>query len=136
MAANHTYNTTQYPGYFLLTQNGTLLNPFHQNAYLASFQFAIAVIGIPLNAILASAVLRAPELRSEPRNTFLLVVIFSSLSAFVPSLMDAAYVVFSSLHDATEYCEVYMMIVGSPPRLMQATYFHLHIRSVRNLKNG
>jgi len=122
MAENHN-NSTQYPGYFLLTKNGTLLNPFHQNIYLASVQFAIAVIGIPLNVILASAVLRAPELRSEPRNIFLLGVIFSSLSAFAPSLMDAAYVVFSSLHDATEFCEAYMMIVGISPRLMLSTTF-------------
>ena len=101
MVENHN-NTTQCPGLFLLTKNGTLLNPFHQHVELASVQCAIAVIGIPFNVIPASAVVRAPELRSDTRNIFLLGVIFASLSAFAPSLMDAAYVVFSALHDASE----------------------------------
>ena len=90
--ADNRNNTTNYPGYFLTNRNGTLLTPFHQNVYLGSFQFTTAVIGIPLNLILASAVLRSPELRSEPRN-ILLGVIFSSLSAFAISFMDVTYAV-------------------------------------------
>ncbi len=95
----------------------TLLTPFHQNVYLASFQLVIAMIGIPLNVILASVVL------SEPRNIFLLGVIFSSLSGFVLSFKDVTYVFFSSVQKDTEFCEAYMVLSGIPPTPMLSSTF-------------
>ncbi|XP_046447438.1 uncharacterized protein LOC124196407 [Daphnia pulex] len=80
------------------------------NVFIMFAHFICCVIGIPLNVFIASVIVSMRRLRSKPRNILLLGLILSDLSAFVPVLMEFAYLHFPSL----ELCRTYVAISGLP----------------------
>ena len=72
--------------------------------------FVCCVIGIPLNVFIVSVIVSMRRLRSKPRNILLLGLILSNLSAFLPVLMEFAYLHFPSL----ALCKTYVAISGLP----------------------
>jgi dopamine receptor D1 len=80
------------------------------NVFIMIAHFICCVIGIPLNVFIASVIVSMRRLRSKPRNILLLGLILSDLSAFVPVLMEFAYLHFPSL----ELCRTYVAISGLP----------------------
>ena len=96
-------------------QNGTgdsILNisAIQINVFVMIAHFVCCVIGIPLNVFIASVIVSMRRLRSKPRNILLLGLILSNLSAFVPVLMEFAYLHFPSL----ALCKTYVAISGLP----------------------
>lgn len=122
-------NTIQYPGYFLMTQNGTLLTPFHHNVYFGSF-LQLLLLSVFSNCFDWGPFQRDPSFSGPRKIIFLLGVIFSSLLAFALSSMDITYVFFVPIQKDTEFCEAYIAVSGIPPRLMQAATFISIFRSV------
>jgi len=112
-----------FPGNFILLPNGNPRNPFHQNIKLANFQTTLALFAIPLNLILITAILHNPELRSKPRNVFLISVILSDLSAIVESLIEVGHIFFPMESDeaSDHVCKVYMAISRIPEILILVT---------------
>ena len=96
--------------------DGRLRNPFHQNTNLTTLQITLSSIAIPLNLILLSAILGKHELRSRPRNIFLISVILSDLSAFVQSLIEVGEVFLPKESEETKdlVYKVYMAYSGIP----------------------
>lgn len=80
------------------------------NVFIMIAHFICCVIGIPLNVFIASVIVSMRRLRSKPRNILLLGLILSDLSAFVPVLIEFAYLHFPSL----ELCQTYVAISGLP----------------------
>lgn len=76
----------RYP--LVVSVDGSLRCPMHNDTYLAVAQIAFASVGIPLNSFMAFVILRLKRLRSKPRNIFLLGIIISNLSTFLPASFE------------------------------------------------
>ncbi len=115
-SSNQSANFSDFPGYFIRMDDGRLKNPFHQNTNLTTLQITISSIAIPLNLILIFAILSKRELRSKPRNIFLISVILSDLSAFVQSLIEVGEVFLPKESEEAKdlVCKVYMAYSGIP----------------------
>lgn len=90
--------------------DGKRQTPSYTNVTITVFQITCCTIGIPLNSLLAYAIIRVNRLRSKSRNIFLLGLIMSNLISFIPALIKVAYTY--SLND--QICQIYVAVVGLP----------------------
>lgn len=114
--SNQSDGISDYPGYFIRMDDGKLKSPFHQNLNLTALQITVSSVAIPLNLLLMFAILSKHELRSKPRNIFLISVISSDLSAFILSLIEVGEVFLpkESEEAKDQVCKVYMAYSGIP----------------------
>ncbi|EFX73285.1 hypothetical protein DAPPUDRAFT_109997 [Daphnia pulex] len=103
-------------GETVLTETGDVFNPVHldDTAY-AIAQFVCCLVGIPLNLSIAITLIRHRRLRQKPRNIFLLGIIWSNLSFFIPAIIKLIYWGF---YPVESLCRVYVALVGVPQGLL------------------
>lgn len=75
----------------VFTKDGMVKTAPNQDFALIVFKIICSVIGIPLNILVALTLLRKRTLRKKPRNVYLLAIIFSNLTAFLPALLEVIY---------------------------------------------
>lgn len=119
-------NHSDFPGYFIRANDGRLKCPFHHDINLTAFQITNASIAVPLNLVLLSAILSKHELRSRPRNIFLISVILSHFLAFSQSLMEVSEVFLPMEREEgqgakDQVCKIYMFLSGTPEVLTLVT---------------
>jgi hypothetical protein len=103
-------------GETVLTQTGDVFNPVNlDDTKYAIAQFACCLIGIPLNISIAITLIRHRRLRKKPRNIFLLAIILSNLSFFIPTVIKLIYWGF---YPVEPLCRVYVALVGVPHGLL------------------
>lgn len=71
--------------------DGQMKSPIDRDLVLIIFKLLCSIIGIPLNGLMAVAVLRLRRLHSKPRNIFLMGITVSNLLAFVPPILEIIY---------------------------------------------
>lgn len=104
-------NTSSQHEGIILTKNGEKLNPMNLiNFFLIVTKLICSLIGIPLNVLIAIAIIRLRRLHSKPRHIFLLGIILADLYAFVPIIIQLTYwnIPIESV------CEAYVAVVGLP----------------------
>ena len=94
----------------VVASNGATQNPIHLNGFVMVFNLICCIFGLPLNAFVAFLIIYMRRLRSKVRNIFLLGLVFSNMSAFIPVLIEFAYLHFPS----DSLCRSYVAIVGLP----------------------
>jgi hypothetical protein len=99
----------------VLTQSGDIFNPVQIDTLLTVLNFSCCLIGIPLNLSIAVTIIRLRRLHRKPRNIFLLGIIFSNLSFFVPAVIKLIY---SSFYSSESLCQIYVALVGVPQGLL------------------
>ena len=90
--------------------DGSVKNPIERNAIFIIVELILSIVGILMNIFIACIIIFSKPLRTKPRNIFLLGLILSNLSAFVPVFMEFSYFI-SPNH---KLCQVYVAIVGLP----------------------
>jgi dopamine receptor D1 len=75
----------------LYNANDEVYHPIIQNNFLMVIKFICCLIGIPLNVSIAVTIIRRRNLRNQPRNIFLLGIILSYVSFFVPAIIELLY---------------------------------------------
>lgn len=103
----------------VIAVGGRKQNPIHLNAFVMVTHLICCIIGIPVNGLIACAILYLKRLRSKPRNVFMLGLILSNFSSFVPVLSEFAYYHFPS----DELCKFYVAVVGLPYVLFLTNMF-------------
>jgi dopamine receptor D1 len=99
----------------VLNENGDIFNPVQIDSILMMGNFLCCLVGIPLNVSVALTIIHHRRLHRKPRNIFLLGIIFSNLSFFVPAVIKLIYWAFYS----SEFlCQSYVAIVGVPQVLL------------------
>ena len=94
----------------VVASNGKIVKPIHLNGFVMAINLICCVFGLPLNGFIAFLIIYMRRLRSKTRNIFLLGLVLSNLSAFIPVLFEFAYFHFPS----ESLCEYYVAIVGLP----------------------
>lgn len=85
-------NISNQQGDIILTNNGEKLNPMNLiNFFLIVTKLICSLIGIPLNVLIAIAIIRLRRLHSKPRHIFLLGIVLADLYAFVPVIIQLTY---------------------------------------------
>ena len=90
--------------------DGSVTIPIERNAIFIIVELILSIVGILMNIFIACIIIFSKPLRTKPRNVFLLGLILSNLSAFVPVCMEFAYFI-SPNH---KLCQMYVAIVGLP----------------------
>lgn len=91
--------------------DGQKKNPIYLNPFILLVHLICCIFGIPLNSFIAGLILHKQRLRTKPRNIFLLGLVLSNLSAFIPILIEFAYFHFPT---NAELCHIYVAVVGLP----------------------
>ncbi len=104
---------------FVQTIDGQVWNPMNQDISLISFKITGSIIGIPLNILFGTSIIRLRRLNSKPRNIFLLGIIFANLSAFVPALIE----IFNYFFPNGSSCLYYSVVVGVPDVFLLLSIF-------------
>jgi hypothetical protein len=99
----------------VLTQNVDIFNPVEIDFILTVAHFLCCSIGIPLNVSIVVTIVRLRRLYRKPRNIFLLGIIFSNLSFFVPAIIKLIY---WGLYPIEFVCQIYVALVGVPQGLL------------------
>ena len=95
----------------ILNENGEKQNPINVDIVSVIIKCLCCSIGIPLNASIAVTITR---LHRRPRNHFLLGIILSHLSFFIPTSIELIYWAYS-----VEYvCDAYMAVAVIPQGLL------------------
>lgn len=115
--SNVTINNGSNDG--LLIVDGRVRAAISQDVPLILFRVVCSIIGVPLNVLIATAVLRLRRLNSKPRNIFLLGITFSNLTAFVPVLFEVIYFFYPS----DIVCRCYVAVIGMPDIFLLLSIF-------------
>lgn len=99
----------------LYTANEEVYHPIIQNNFLMAIKFICCLIGIPLNISIAIAIIRRRNLRTKPRNIFLLGIILSYVSFFVPAIIELLY---WGPYPIDSVCQSYVAVVALPHGLL------------------
>jgi hypothetical protein len=99
----------------LLGINEVLYNPIDPVFFLIIIKCICCSIGIPLNVSIAVTIIRHEQFRSKPRKIFLLGIILSNLSFFIPALIILIY---WSWFPVESLCKTYVTFVGVPHSLL------------------
>jgi dopamine receptor D1 len=101
----------------VLTRNGEIYNPVdvRETIFLIVTKSICCLIGIPLNVTIAISIIRHRQLRCKPRNIFLLGIVLSYLSFFVPAIIELIY---WGLLPIEWVCQGYVALVGVPRALL------------------
>lgn len=95
----------------VLTDSGAIKNPMNVDVILIAINIACSLVGIPLNCFTGLVILHLRRLRSKPRNIFLLGIVASNLSAFIPPIIETVH--FFRPGDEVA-CKSYLAVVGLP----------------------
>lgn len=90
--------------------DGQVRSAIIQDIPLILFKVACSAVGVPLNILIACAILRLRRLHSKPRNIFLLGITASNLTAYVPVIFEIAYF----FYPQEAICKCYVALVGLP----------------------
>ncbi|EFX73279.1 hypothetical protein DAPPUDRAFT_110002 [Daphnia pulex] len=101
----------------VLTRNGEIYNPVdvRETIFLIVTKSICCLIGIPLNVAIAISIIRHRQLRCKPRNIFLLGIVLSYLSFFLPAIIELIY---WGLLPIEWVCQGYVALVGVPRALL------------------
>jgi hypothetical protein len=99
----------------LYTVNDEVYHPIIQNNFLMVIKFICCLIGIPLNVSIAITIIRRRNLRTKPRNIFLLGIILSYVSFFVPAIIELLY---WGPYPIDSVCQSYVAVVALPHGLL------------------
>lgn len=89
-------NNSRDPNEIVLTESGDVLNPIDIDTFLTVIYITCCLIGIPLNVSIAVTIIRYRRFHRSPRNIFLLGIIFSYLSFFIPAINEPGSSISSS----------------------------------------
>ena len=98
----------------VVNQNEEMYNPLNMDGTSAIIKGIFCSIGIPLNFSLAVTTLRFGRLYQTPHNIFLLAIVLSYLSFFIPPLMELIY---WGLYPDESLCHSYVAVVTVPQGL-------------------
>ncbi|XP_046656669.1 uncharacterized protein LOC124349827 isoform X2 [Daphnia pulicaria] len=105
-----------HPDNVVLDKDGHVYNPIDlDDNFLIVTKFVCCSIGIPLNVTIAFTIIHRRRLHRKPRNIFLLGIIFSYLTFFVPSVIKLIY---WGLYPIESVCHGYVAVVGVPQGLV------------------
>nr|CAH0103943.1 unnamed protein product [Daphnia galeata] len=99
----------------VLTESGEVFNPIDIDTFLIVGYIICCLIGIPLNLSIAVTIIRLRRFHRKPRNIFLLGIIFSYLSFFIPAIVKLIY---SGIDPDDSLCRVYVSVMGVPQGLL------------------
>jgi hypothetical protein len=99
----------------VLTESSQVFNPIDIDTFLIVGYIICCLIGIPLNLSIAVTIIRFRRFHRKPRNIFLLGIIFSYLSFFIPAIVKLIY---SGIDPDDSLCRVYVSVVGIPQGLL------------------
>jgi dopamine receptor D1 len=99
----------------LYNANDEVYHPIIQNNFLMVIKFICCLIGIPLNVSIAVTIIRRRNLRTKPRNIFLLGIILSYLSFFIPPAIELIY---WGPYPIDSVCQSYVAVVALPHGLL------------------
>lgn len=85
-------------------------SPIHPDTAVLVIHHVCSFIGLPLNLFVAAVILRLKRMNSKPRNIVQLGLIFSNLFAYLPILIEFAYLYMPSPF----LCQMYVAVVGLP----------------------
>ncbi|EFX73280.1 hypothetical protein DAPPUDRAFT_110001 [Daphnia pulex] len=86
------------------------------DTFLIVSKFISCSVGIPLNLSVVVAITRNRQLRNQPRNIFLLGIIFSYLVFFVPAIIELIDWKLSSMLESV--CQANVAVIGPPHALL------------------
>jgi len=101
-----------YQGEIVLAENGEIHNPINVDIVSVILKCLCCSTGIPLNASIAVTIAR---LQHRPRNFFLLGIIWSYLTFFIPPAIELIY---WALYSDESVCRAYMSVVILPQGLL------------------
>jgi hypothetical protein len=105
-----------HPDNVVLDKDGHVYNPIDlDDNFLIVTKFVCCSIGIPLNVTIAFTIIHRRRLHRKPRNIFLLGIIFSYLTFFLPSVIKLIY---WGLYPVESVCHGYVAVVGVPQGLV------------------
>lgn len=101
----------------VVNPDGEVYNPIDLKDYtfLMTSKLICCSVGIPLNLSIAITIIRYRRLHNKPRNIFLLGIIFSYLTFFVPAIIELIY---WELYPVQSVCQSYVAVVGVPYGLL------------------
>ena len=99
----------------VLAENGEIHNPINVDIVSVILKCLCCSTGIPLNASIAFTITRLRHLRCRPRHLFLLGIILSYLSFFIPPAIELIY---WTLYSDESVCHAYMAVVIVPQGLL------------------
>jgi len=99
----------------VLAENGEIHNPINVDLVSAIIKCLCCSIGIPLNLFIAFIICHRRRLHRKPRNYFLLGIILSHLSFFIPSSIELIY---WGLYPVESLCRAYVAVVILPQGLL------------------
>ena len=108
-------NNSRDPNEIVLTESGDVLNPIDIDTFLTVIYITCCLIGIPLNLSIAVTIIRYRRFHRSPRNIFLLGIIFSYLSFFIPAIIKLIYWV---IYPEESLCRFYVAVVTVPQGLL------------------
>ena len=99
----------------VLTEFGQVFNPIEIDNFLIVSYVICFIWGFPLNMTIAVTIIRFRRFHRKPRNIFLLGIIFSHLTFFIPLISKFIY---SAIYLEESLCHVYISVVGVPQGLL------------------
>jgi dopamine receptor D1 len=100
----------------VLAENGEILqHPINADIVSVILKFLSCSIGIPLNLFIAFTIIQRRRLHRKPRNFFLMAIILSYLSFFIPPAIELIY---WGLYPVESVCHAYVAVVTVPQGLL------------------
>lgn len=94
----------------VVVMDGKSQHPIHMNLFIMMAHLACTLVGIPTNGFIFIKVLMLRHLRTKPRNIFLLGLLLSNLTSFIPVFVQFIYFYYPS----DLFCQIYQSIIGLP----------------------
>ncbi|EFX73287.1 hypothetical protein DAPPUDRAFT_253452 [Daphnia pulex] len=104
-----------HQGEVVLTATGEIQHPINVDTISVILKCLCCSIGIPLNSFIAVTITRLGRLGCRPRNFFLLGIILSHLSFFIPPAIELIY---WALYPQESVCRAYVAAVVAPQGLL------------------
>jgi hypothetical protein len=106
---------SSHQGEVVLASNGEIHNPINLGIVSVIIKCLCCSVGIPLNTSIAVTITRFRRLRCGPRHFFLLAIILSYLSFFIPPAIELIY---WALYPEESLCRVYVAVSIAPQGLL------------------
>lgn len=109
-------NNSLHDDDILYTPDGEVYNPVSlDDNLLVISKFISCLMGMPLNLSVAVTIIRHPSLRCKPRNVFILGIVFSYFTCFIPGVIELIY---WSFYPVESLCQCYVALMGVPRSLL------------------
>jgi dopamine receptor D1 len=110
-------NISSHQGEVVFTEDGEIHHPINVDIVSATIKCLGCSIGIPLNLFIAFTIIKFRRIRRKSRNIFLLGIILSYLSFFIPTAIELIY---WGLYPIESVCHAYIAVVAVPQGLLLA----------------